>query len=154
MLRRNPALSCMLLLPSASAPVQSHTKRERESDCDSVRLDDLMLQLSTCRGKSSMHRVRAWWQTGRHLPSVSEGRRGERCVVCGPATACTSHHLRRSTSSDGSEVGVKICGAELGAMYSDVEVPATSIPPRMPCCVRPGISEPRSVAPRHVTLAP
>ena len=54
----------------------------------------------------------------------------------------------------GSDVGAKICGADLGAMYSGAEVPATSTPPRMPCCARPGTSEPRSVAPRHVTSEP
>ena len=47
----------------------------------------------------------------------------------------------------GSEVGDKICCAELSAMYSGVEVPAMSTPPRMPYCARPGTSEPRSVAP-------
>ena len=41
----------------------------------------------------------------------------------------------------------------LGAMYSGAEVPATSKPPRMPCCARPGTLEPRSVAPRRVTSA-
>ena len=63
-------------------------------------------------------------------------------------TSVAAHHLI------GSEVSVKICGTELRAMYSGVEVPATSTPPRMPCCARPGTSEPRSVAPRRVTSAP
>ena len=49
------------------------------------------------------------------------------------------------TRIHGSEVGAKICGAE---------VPATSMPPRMPCRARPGTSEPRSVALRRVTSAP
>ncbi|XP_066359641.1 uncharacterized protein [Miscanthus floridulus] len=69
----------------------------------------------------------------------------ERRAVCGPATACTSHHLRRSTSSDGSEVDVKICGAE---------VSTTSTSPKMPYCARSGTLEPRSVALRRVTSAP
>ncbi|XP_066359640.1 uncharacterized protein [Miscanthus floridulus] len=47
----------------------------------------------------------------------------ERRAVCGPATACTSHHLRRSTSSDGSEVDVKICGAEVGAIFKIIGFP-------------------------------
>ena len=51
-------------------------------------------------------------------------------------------------------LGAKICGAELDAMYSSAEVPATSTPPRMFYCARPGTSEPRSVAPRRVTSAP
>ena len=63
-------------------------------------------------------------------------------------TFVAAHHLT------GSEVGVKICGAELRAIYSGVEVPATSTPPRMSCCARPGTSEPRSVTPRRVTSAP
>ena len=54
----------------------------------------------------------------------------------------------------GFEVGAKICGANLRAMYYGTEVPATSTPPRMPCCAQPGTSEPRSVAPRRVTSAP
>ena len=56
-------------------------------------------------------------------------------------------------SEVGAELGTKICGAELGAVYSGAEVLATSTPLRMPCCARPGTSEPRSVAPRRVTSA-
>ena len=54
----------------------------------------------------------------------------------------------------GSKVGATDLGAELGAEIYGFEVPATSTPPRMPCCARPGTSEPRSVAPRHVTSEP
>ena len=64
------------------------------------------------------------------------------------------HGSEVSAKICGAELGVKIYGAELGAMYFGSEVPATSTPPRVPCCALPGTSEPRSVAPRCVTLAP
>ena len=54
----------------------------------------------------------------------------------------------------GSKVGATDLGAELGAKICCSEVPATSTPPRMAYCARPGTSEPRSVAPRRVTSEP
>ena len=54
----------------------------------------------------------------------------------------------------GSEVGATDLVADLGAMFSSAEVPATSTPPRMPCCARLGTSEPRFMAPRRVTSEP
>jgi len=59
-----------------------------------------------------------------------------------------------SARIQGAELGVKICTAELSAMYTGVEVPATSTPPRISCTARPGTSAPRSVASRRVTSAP
>ena len=53
-----------------------------------------------------------------------------------------------------SMLGVRIHGAKVGAKICGAEVPATSTPPRMPCCARPGTLELRSVAPRRVTSAP
>ena len=63
-------------------------------------------------------------------------------------TSVAAQHLT------GSEVGAKICGAELRAMYSGVEVPATSTPPKMSCCARSDTSELRSVVLRRVTSTP
>ena len=54
----------------------------------------------------------------------------------------------------GSKVGATDLGAELGAKICGSEVSATSTPPRMACCARPGTSKPRSVAPRRVTSEP
>ena len=54
----------------------------------------------------------------------------------------------------GSEVGATDLGAELGAKICGSELLATSTPPRMPWCAWPGTSDPRSVAPRHVTSEP
>jgi len=45
----------------------------------------------------------------------------------------------------GSEVGATDLDAELGAKICGSEVPATSTSPRISCCARPDISEPRSV---------
>ena len=54
----------------------------------------------------------------------------------------------------GSKVGATDLGAELGAKICGSEVPATSTPPGMPYCARPGTLETRFVVPICVTLEP
>ena len=117
-----------------------------------------MQQLVYCRGdqtEAAAHhrpqRRRSVWAV---WPCLADDAAPVGLLTSRPATACMSHHLRRSASFDGSEVGAKICGADLGAMYSGAEVPTTSTPPRISYCAWLGTSELRFVAPRRVTSTP
>ena len=64
------------------------------------------------------------------------------------------HGSKLGAEIHGSEVGATDLGAELKAKICGSEVPVMSTPPRMPCCAWSGTSEPRSVAPIHVTSEP
>ena len=117
-----------------------------------TRLDDLTLQLSTAKAACT-ERGYGGRLAGTCRPCQRGGEEsGVWCVglllLARLIISIVAHHLTDS------EVGAKICGIELGAMYSGTEVPTTSTPPRMSYCARPSTSEPRSVAPRRVTSTP
>ena len=87
--------------------------------------------------------------------SIYQARRPASPTSLRPSSPALSASSRAPSTRQNTwlEHGSKIYGAELGAMYSGVEVPATSTPPMIPCNARPDTSAPRSVAPRRVTSA-